>query len=532
MPTLLGAFALVASLTSWGVTQATASPSTPAGCSTDSLRDSLNADGVTVDRAELNTSGKFTPQGRIESQFGGPFTGLPDYCDVTLTQTDAAKNHITVKMWLPEKWNGRFQGVGGGGLACGINYGDLAAAVTTGYASASTNCGHDNYWLDGKWALGSDRTLDEPALKTFASAGIHEMTVTGKAVTRAYYAKKPVYSYFNGCSTGGRMGLMEAQRHPNDYDGIASGAPAINLPKLSPSLIWPQLIMKDADNFLPTCKGEAFTNAVVKACDRLDGVTDGVIGDPAKCHWNPNRLIGTETACGTITAKDAAVMATIWEGPKAKDGRFLWYGVERGAPLAYLGVTTTNNGVLTGQPVPITLDWLGYWLQRNPDWDWRTLTYDRFVELFDQSVKEFSYLATDNPDLSGFRKSGGKIVLWHGLADPLINPQGTVSYYERVQKANGGANATNSFARFFTAPGAGHCQNAAGRAPSDPLAAVVKWVEKGQAPATLPAALTDPDTYKTTVTRTLCTYPLVSSYNGQGDTTDARNYHCAARYTR
>lgn len=529
VPTLLGTLALIVSLSGGAGAAQAASPPGPVGCSTDGLRAALHIDGVTVDRAELNTTGTFAPAAGIESQFGGPFTDLPAFCDVTLTRADTANNHITIKMWLPERWNGRFQGVGGGGFACGINYGLMATAAKTGYASASTNCGHDNSWLDGKWVLNPDRTLDQPLVTNYGSVGIHEMTVTGKAVVNAYYARKPAYSYFNGCSTGGRMGLMEAQQYPKDYDGITSGAPAVNLTRLAPSTIWPQLVMKEANNLLPTCKQEAFTNAVVQACDRLDGVADGVIGDPTECDWNPNRLIGVKTACGTITPADAAVMAKIWQGPTV-NGRFLWYGLERDAPLSSLGGTTTVNGVLSGQPIPFALDWLGIWLQRNPDWDWHTLTYDRFGQLFDQSVKEFSALATDDPDLSAFRNRGGKIVLWHGLADPLLSPQGTISYYQRVQQASGGAKATNSFARLFLAPGAGHCVNAAGPVPSDPLAAVVNWVERGRAPATLPAALTDPGTQQPTVTRTLCAYPLVARYIGHGDTTDARNYHCAAGY--
>ncbi|MFD8000679.1 tannase/feruloyl esterase family alpha/beta hydrolase [Streptomyces mirabilis] len=529
---LLGALAIVVSLSgAAGAAQSPAEPSAdPVGCSTDALRASLHIDQVTVTRAEVNTTGKFTPSAGVESQFGGPFTGLPAYCDVTLTQTDSANNHVTIKMWLPDRWNGRFQGVGGGGFACGINYGLMATALNNGYASASTNCGHDNSWLDGSFALNADRTLNHPLIDTFASVGIHDMTVTGKAVTSTYYARNPAYSYFNGCSNGGRMGLMEAQRYPDDYDGIASGAPATNLTRFIPALIWPQLVMKETHDVLPTCKQQAFKEAVVKACDRLDGVTDGVIGNPDACHWNANRLIGLKTACGTITRTDSAVMAKILQGPRS-NGRFLWYGLEKGAALSYLGTVTTTDGVTTGQPMPLTTTWLGTWLQRNPDWDWHTLTYDRFTQLFNQGVREFSStLASDNPDLSAFRENGGKIVLWHGLADPLIFPQGTVNYYQRVQQASGGAATTNSFARLFLAPGAEHCAGGAGPAPSDPLAAVVNWVEHGQAPKTLPAALTDPSTHKVTLTRTLCAYPLVARYTGRGDTTDARNYRCAADY--
>lgn len=326
---------------------------------------------------------------------------------------------------------------------------------------------------------------------------------------------------------------MEAQRYPADYNGIVSGSPAINWTSWVPAAIWPPLVMNQLHDALPTCKEDAFTQAVVKACDANDGVTDGIISDPASCDWNADELVGMSTPCGTITSTDATVMNKIWQGPDVTEALPLWYGVTRGASLSSIAataVTTTTNGVTTPQPFGLPVGWLGTWLQRNPNWDWKTLTFAQFDKLFAQSRLQFSStIDTNNPDLSAFKRDGGKILIWHGLADQLISPWGTVDYYRDVQRAMGGPARTNSFARLFLAPGAAHCAIAAGPVPDDPVAAVATWVEHGQAPQSIPATLTDP-AGGVTLSRPLCAYPLVARYTGHGSTNQAQNFVCAASY--
>lgn len=517
--TVLGvAVLLIGALGVLPLTAANATAAPP--CTATALNADMHVPNVTVTKAAVNTTGSFTAPGTTT-----PITGLPAYCDVGLVQTDQAGNGINIEVWLPTAWNGSFQGVGGGGYSCGVSWSALAAAVEQGYATGSTDCGHSD--TTGAFALNPNDTLNQPLIVDFASAGIHDMTVAGKAVTTAYYARQANYSYFNGCSTGGREGLMEAQKYPADYNGIVSGAPAINWTRFIPAEIWPELVMKQHNDFLPTCKENAFTESVIKACDAQDGVTDGVISDPAKCDWNPHQLVGLKTPCGTITETDADVVAQIWNGPVSTTGRKLWYGLEPGASFAGLAGTVTTNGVTTPAPFPIASSWLGTWVQQNPAWDWRTLTYQQFDQLFTESVAEFSnVIATDDPDLSAFRRDGGKIIIWHGLADQLIFPQGTINYYQRVRQAMGGAQATDSFARLFLAPGAVHCTSGAGPAPSDPLDALVSWVRHGTAPAQLAANLTDPATGVTTESRILCAYPETAKYTGHGSTNDAANYRC------
>jgi hypothetical protein len=317
---------------------------------------------------------------------------------------------------------------------------------------------------------------------------------------------------------------MEAQKYPADYNGIMAGAPAINWTKFIPAEIWPELVMKESHDFLPACKENAFIESAVQAC----GTTDGVITNPDTCDWSPDKLVGFVTPCGVITQQDAAVMTKIWQGPETTQGQPLWYGLERGASLAGLAATTTTNGVTTGNPFPVAVAWLGTWLQKNPSWNWQTLTYAQFDSLFQQSLSEFSgVIATDNPDLSAFKRDGGKILIWHGLADQLIFPQGTINYYQRVQQAMGGPQATDSFARLFLASGAQHCASAAGPAPALPLNAVVNWVEHGTAPTSILGTTTDPATGVVTDSRPICLYPHFARYTGSGSTTDASSFVCA-----
>jgi hypothetical protein len=494
-----------------------------ARCSVAYLRTSLHRAGVTVDSASMNSTGTFTPPAQQ------PLSGLPSFCDVTVTQSDPAGNPVHIDVWLPTSWNGRFQGVGGAVYACGPFYYEMAPAIQDGYAAAATDCGVSPSDMEtASWALNNGR-LDWPLIHDFAYAGIHDMTVVGKAVTSIYYRSPLRFSYFNGCSTGGREGLEEAQRYPADYNGIASGAPAINWTKFIPAEIWPQLVMNQAGDFLQPCKEVAFTNAAVHAC----ATTGGVITNPSACGWNPSKLVGLVTPCGVITQQDAAVMTKIWQGPENTHGERLWYGLERGTSLAGLAATYSDNGVTAGQPFPITVSWLGTWIQRNPAWDWHTLTYAQFDHLFQLSVSQFSTIfAANNPDLSAFKKHGGKIIIWHGLADQLIFPQGTVRYYQRVQQAMGGPRRTDSFARLFLAPGAQHCASGAGPAPAgpaQPLDSLVSWVEKGKAPSTIPGTVTDPATNHVTQSRPLCLYPLVARYLGHGSTTLASSLTCSSQ---
>ncbi|MFF8908876.1 tannase/feruloyl esterase family alpha/beta hydrolase [Streptomyces olivaceoviridis] len=464
---------------------------------------------------------------------GAQIPDVPAFCDVTVTLTHPGQgDHAKVRVWLPlNNWNGRLQTIGGQAYAAG-DYGvSLAAAVKNGYAAATTDAGVGTY-IDTSWALTGEGKVDRALLKNFASRSEHEAAVVAKDVIDGFYSRPASYAYFNGCSTGGRQGYMEAQRYPDDYDGILANAPAINWDEFEVATLWPQVVMNNEKTYPTSCEFKTFTDAAVKACDPLDGVKDGLVNDPARCDFDPRRLIGTKVVCDgkelTITAADAAVVRKIWDGPRTASGKKLWSGVPIGADLSALaGVTPPDaNGNVKGAPFPVPAAWVQTWVQKQPSSDLTKITYSDFTRLFKQSEAEYDkIIGTDDPDLSAFRKSGGKLLSWHGQADQYIPAQGTVKYRKQVEQELGGAKKVNDFYRLFLAPGTAHCglNNGSGAAADD-LGALRTWVEKGKAPRTLPATLINAD--GKSVTRDLCSYPSVSRYDGHGDPAVASSFRC------
>jgi feruloyl esterase len=429
-----------------------------------------------------------------------------------------------VKVWvaLPVKnWNGRFRGNGGGGFLTG-NADSLRGAVAQGFAAAATDGGHEGG--SGSFALAASGRLNWQEIRDFAYLGIHEMTVVGKALTQAFYGKAPRYSYFVGGSTGGRQGLMEAQRYPADYDGIFSGCPAINWAKMVPAGLWPQAVMNDAKHYVSKAKFDAATAAVITACDAADGVTDGVIDDPLHCTWDPKVFVDTKVGDETFTEADADVLRDVWAGARGRDGMFLWHGLTRGANL--IALAGTGGAPLAGKPFPIGLDWFKYFLAQSANYDGTTLNRDEFELLFSQSVEEFGpVFSADNPDLSAFRDHGGKVIILHGLADQLIPHEGSIDYYERVQKQMGGAKQTAEFARLFLVPGVDHGFRGPGASPNMNrlLLSLVAWTEEGKAPDQLLGEARD-SAGKVIRTRPIFPYPQTARYTGTGDPNDAQNF--------
>jgi feruloyl esterase len=395
-----------------------------------------------------------------------------------------------------------------------------AAAASPGFASAATDTGHEGG--SGSFALDENGRLNWQLIIDNAYLGIHEMTVVGKAITQAFYGKAPRYSYFVGGSTGGRQGLMEAQRFPDDYDGVVSACPAINFHRFVPASLWSQVVMNAAKNFVPKAKLDAATAAAVKACDAADGVTDGVIDDPLRCAWDPKALVGTKIGDDLFTEADASVIRKIWQGPRAADGSFMWHGLERGADMsAFAG---TGGTPLKGRPFSIALDYFKYLLAQDGKWDWTTMTPARFEQIWKQSVEQYGTIfGTDDPNLARFRDRGSKVIIYHGLADQLIPAAGTIDYYQRVQQTMGGAKKTAQFARLFLAPGVDHGFRGAGATPIGLAEAIVHWVEEGKAPEKLMAERRD-SKGKLLGTRPLFPYPQVAKYKGTGNADDAANF--------
>lgn len=447
----------------------------------------------------------------------------PASCRVHLTVTHPpAGDVVNVWVYLPDiGWNGRFQGIGGGGYVGGTES-SLVAPLRQGYAAGATDAGSPG--TDATFFLNADHSINYQRARDWGYLGIHDMTVRAKALVSAYYGGGPRYSYFNGCSTGGRQGLTEAQRYPADYNGILAGSPVINLIEVNAAQMWPQLLMLENNDFLPPCKYQAAVDAVVQACDTVgDGVKDGVIGDPRACHWDPAALIGMETPCGIITRTDADIIRSIWEGPRRSDGSFMWYGILPGARFSGIATTVEINGQWVGQPRQTQI--IGSWVLHDPSWDWMTLTQASFQQLFDEAAEEWDATqSSNNPDLRAFARRGGRILMWHGLADFGVPPEGSMDYLERVRDVVGPAR-TNAFMRLFMAPGVDHCGGGPGPQPTGQFDDLVRWVERGQVPSTIASVKTD-TTGAVTQTRPICAYPDVARYKGRGDVNDGANYRC------
>jgi hypothetical protein len=387
--------------------------------------------------------------------------------------------------------------------------------------------------------------------KDFATRSLHLMAVVGKQLVKQFYGKDADYSYWNGCSTGGRQGLRMAQDNPEDYNGILAGAPAIHWDRFQGAMLWYPMVQQ-RDNGGPVGGGDRnamsgkyrlATDKAVAACDLLDGMKDGLLADPRQCSYLASKDASiTLPSCSATDAKcltpgEAKAIDAMWKGPIAckkgsdckvpdvasrkldggKSNQRLWYGQPRGTDLATLG------GVI---PFAVVPEQNRYWVYLDPDWDWKSVKPEGFARYFKDNVDKVGpMMASDNPDLSAFRKHGGKVVIWHGWADPLINANGSVDYYNRVTKEMGGLKRTQDFARLFLAPGIGHCSGGPGFAPQRALDAVVNWVEKGIAPETLPASRTVEGTAQT---RPLCPFPAVAKWDGKGSVDDAASYSCAA----
>ena len=512
-------------------------------------------DGVRVVSVTVNTSGHHCEQAgdampenleaitahRGEAAEAAVERDLPDFCDVRLEQT-VGGHVVRTTVWAPLDWNGRFFGLGGQGNRASapwiypdvVRIASLPRVLRNGFAAAETDAGNrDERFAD--WGLDLESgELDWELVRNWVHRSTHDMTLIGKAVTTAIQGAPPAYSYFQGTSGGGRQAMMQAQRYPQDYDGVWSSDPGINWTRMIPATLWPAVVMNEYGNVLPPAKLRAFRQAAIEASGP-DARRDGFISTPEAPAWDPHELIGAPTEAGEITARDAMVMQKIWEGPRTPDGAFLWFGLRPGAEswgdnLFGSGTVTSvlENGVLTAVPFEIGRAY-GAWLFRDPRWDWRTLTTRNFHQMMEISVRDFAELDTTDPDLSGLRDSGGKLLLSHGLDDEIVTPSGTLHYFQRVFETMGGVEATSAFARLFLSPGEGHSHVTAagpGLTLARGMAALMEWVENGRAPDSIPTERRDAATGEITMTRLVCAHPGVASYIGSGDPRAAANFTC------
>jgi len=495
---------------------------------------SLKLPDTTITAAAVIQEGPFAPPAPpVPGGRAGAPLPVPSFCRVQLTVSP----QIHIEVWMPASgWNGKFEGVGGGGYAGVISYPALATALRAGYATASTDTGHQGNTPE--FALGHPELVVD-----FGYRAIHEMTVKGKQITEAFYGRAPQQSYFVGCSTGGRQGLSEAQRYPEDYNGIVAGAPAIDWTHLNASGVWVALsTLKDADSYIPPSKLPAINDASLAACDLSDGIMDGLVADPRACRFDPMTLVCKEgDAASCLTPKQAAALTKIYEGAKAPNGRIVYPGrlpgVERG-----WGNFTTGQAAGASILYNYGTGYMKYFVFANPEWDYRTWDFTKDLQTLESDQKNRSAMDTWNPDLKRFRDRGGKLILYHGWGDDAISPLNTINYFKMVvDKTTGGpktadasapedaafqqgARKTGDFMRLFMVPGMNHCGGGPGPNTFDAVTALSNWVEQKQAPDLLLGShLTNG---VADLTRPLCPYPGVAQYSGQGDVRDAANFSC------
>ena len=513
-------------------------PALAASC--ESLKD-LNLPHTSITVAENVAAGAFVPPpspDRGSGQIADAFRKAPAFCRVAADLHPTSDSDIKVEIWIPASgWNGKYQGQGNGGFAGSIGYDAMAATIAQGYATAGTDTGHAASGVDARWALHHPEKVND-----FGWRAIHEMTVTAKAVIAAYAGSAARRSYFDSCSDGGREALMEAQRFPADYDGIIAGAPANYwthlLSKAAADL---QALQANPASYIPPAKLPAIAHAVLAACDAQDGLADGIINDPPRCHFDPATILCKGADSDTcLTAPQVTALKELYAGPRDAHGKLVFPGYEPGAEEGFGGwaLWITGSHPDSSLMYMFSTEYFANMVYEDSAWSWRTFDINSSTAAADE--KTSGALNATNPDLSAFERRGGKLILWHGWDDPAISAQNTVNYYNSVIAALGKAKA-DSFVRLYMAPGVQHCGGGPGPdsfhqfgpvlAPADARhdmsVALEQWVDKGIAPDSIIA--TKMSKAGVEMTRPLCPYPQVAHYKGKGDPKDAASFVCAIR---
>jgi feruloyl esterase len=470
----------------------------------------------------------------------------PERCEVQAVTRPTKDSEIRIELWLPVSgWNGKYLQIGNGGWAGSINRTGLIAPLQRGYAVAATDNGHVSEGLvpGAAWAIGHPEKLID-----FGYRAVHETSVQAKAIVRAYFGRGQNLSYFSGCSDGGREALMEAQRYPEDFEGIIAGAPANNWSRLFTGFVWNERAL--AENPIPPAKLTAIQTAALAACDALDGVEDGLIENPRACSFDPRAMVcNANDASDCLTEGQVTTLQRIYSGPtNPRTGEQLFPGYPRGTEAVPGGWAPWI--VSAGSQVPSIQasfgnSYYGHAVFEQSNWDFRTLDFDQDVAFGD--AKAGPVLNATNPDLRSFRANGGKLIQYHGWGDAAITALSSIDYYEdvstfldRVPDSRSENAAIDDFYRLFLVPGMGHCSGGIGPssfgngflsarsdAEHDLLSALEAWVEQDTAPEKLigtGTAVSDPTA---TLTRPLCPYPQTARYLGSGDPNDADNFECA-----
>ena len=458
------------------------------------------------------TSAVVVPEGPPPAPTGARGGGaapanIPAHCRVQIVLKPTSDSLINTELWLPtENWNGKFMGVGNGGFAGSIQglTNEMPQALGLGYATAGTDTGHQE--PNGNFAIGHPEKLID-----FAYRSTHEMTLKAKQIIKAFYDQNAKYSYFKGCSTGGRMALMEAQRYPDDYDGIIAGSLANRHIHMWTAGVARSIeLSRHPEGNLMAEKAALVNQMVMNTCDTLK---EGFLNNPRQCKVDFSKLLCDPGKDGKddptcLTAPQLKTVDTFYGGVRNSKGELIFSGQALGNPIGALHGTNQSPGG-------------GFDVVRiaysDANYDWRKFDLDKDMPIIDKAE---SYVDAVNPDLGKFKSSGGKLLLTHGWADTGITPETTIWYYDSVLHKMG--KNQSDWMRLFMVPGMGHCRGGPGVNTFDSIGTIEKWVEKGIPPDQMMG------TGAKGLTRPLCPYPQYAEYRGTGDLKDAANWACKA----
>ncbi|HEY6455236.1 MAG TPA: tannase/feruloyl esterase family alpha/beta hydrolase [Steroidobacteraceae bacterium] len=465
----------------------------------------LSTRKVEILAAQSVAAGSFSPPDSTSA-----LQQLPEFCRVVVTLKPSSDSDIGAEIWLPANWNGKLLAIGSGGWGGAIDFEGLARGLRRGYATVASDDGHRG--RSGSFALGHPQKLID-----FAYRAQHEATLAAKALIKALYGRASRHSYWQGCSGGGREGLIQAYRYPEEFDGIIAGDPA-NIRRNAWALWLAVQSLSDPAAYIPPGKYPMIHAAVLAACDANDGLKDGLISEPRNCHVDFSQLqckAPDETAC--LTARQVQTARTMISPATSKTGQVLFPRLEPGTELGW-GRLAAGPG-----PADLFVDEFRYVVYQDANWDWHSFDLDRDAakaHAIDRDLDEM------DPHLGPFAKHGGKLLLYHGWADQQVAPGSTIEFLASVRRLSPDPRQAGNWIRLFMAPGMAHCAGGEGPDTFDSLGALEQWVEQGNAPQRIVAA--HRTSGKVDRTRPLCAYPQVARYNGTGSIDDAENFTCRA----
>lgn len=481
--------------------------------------------------AALTAPGQFPDTTVVSAKKVAAERNLPNFCEVEATIRPEPGSTIGVVYRLPDGWNGKFYGVGGGGFSGNVSIQAAAPGLAKGYATAGTDTGHATTASNsGDFLIDRKGQVNPVQLADFGWRSIHLMTTVGKAVANRYYARPVTRAYFQGCSTGGRQGLTEVQRYPDDYDGVIAGAPVYDLRVQTSALFRIQDFHKDpASNLLPS-HAVLINQAALDACDLQDGLKDGIINNPPACRWDPVSLACKpgQAPAQCLTPKQVAAVRASYAGVRTAKGQVAAWPLARGGELEWparsIGGAPDNP---YGSNHTLGARYLFYFLYGDPDRAWTAITPDAVMADLAASPVAKAFQAND-PDVSTFVKRGGKLMLWHGGYDPGPSPAGTLDYLAKAKAATAAKLGTTPASldksmRFFVATGVYHCRGGPGPDQFDLLGAMDAWVDEGKAPDRILATKANAP-----ISRPLCAWPALPRYSGSGDPNSEASFVCRA----